>query len=403
MIKYIVLSVCSFLIMGSILGQDKKSDRLKEKEKELQNKIESTKNLIKITRNSEQLTLTELGIIQHQIAYREELVSHYNHQIRKLDAQVEQYKKDTALIEIKIKKLKEEYKKMLLHAFKNRNSDYNFLYIISAKTFSEAFHRMEYIQHYAEYRQHQIKQIKLKEGQLNIKIDSLSQKIERKSHLTDIQKKEKNNFENDKELQKENYSKLKSEEIKYKNILAAQTKKKKKIALAIRRAIEEEIAATIKKNDNSFPLTPKGTALSKLFVSNKGKLPWPVEKGVITGKYGKHKHDIVTTAMVENNGIDISTENNGKIKAVFNGKVTSVLIIPGAGKVIMISHGEYRSVYANLKEIYVKKGDHVKKSQELGVLLSLEDGKLSEAHFEIWKITSNDIKTENPSAWLMAR
>ncbi len=403
MSKRIIIYLFSFLLIGNILGQNKKSDQLKKKEKEIQNKIENTKNLIKITRNSEQLTLTELGIIQRQIAYREELMSHYNYQIRKLDAQVEQHKKDTALIELKISNLKEEYKKMLLHAFKNRNSDYNYLYIISAKTFSEAFHRMDYIQHYAKFRQNQIRQIKLKEAQLNIKIDSLKHKIERKSELTEVQKTEKINFEKDKELQKQNYSKLKSEELKYKTILTTQTKKKKKIASAIRKAIEQEIAATIKKTDNSFPLTPKGSALSKSFISNKGKLPWPVEKGVVTGKYGKHKHDIVSTAIVENNGIDISTENNGKIKAVFNGKVTSVLIIPGAGKVVMISHGEYRSVYANLKEVYVKKGDQVKKNQELGMLLSLENGKLSEAHFEIWKISSNGMKTENPSYWLKSR
>ena len=132
-------------------------------------------------------------------------------------------------------------------------------------------------------------------------------------------------------------------------------------------------------------------------------MPWPVDKGIVTGKYGKHRHDVVATAMIENNGVDISTDNNGKIKAVFNGKVTSVLIIPGAGKVIMVSHGEYRTVYANLKDVYVQKGDQVEKGQKLGVLLSLENGKLSEAHFEIWKITSNGMKTENPSIWLTPR
>ena len=127
MIKNTLLIFFLLLLCGVHYSQ--KSNQLKKKEREIQKKIENTKNLIKLTRNSEQLTLTELGIIQHQIAYREELLSHYGYQIRKLDAQVEQYKKDTALIEIKIKKLKEEYQKMLLHAFKNRNADYNFLYI----------------------------------------------------------------------------------------------------------------------------------------------------------------------------------------------------------------------------------------------------------------------------------
>ena len=148
---FLILFTASF----SAFSQ-KKSDQLKKKERELQQKILNTKNLIKLTRNSEQLSLTELGIIQHQIAYREELVSHYNYQIRKLDNEVSDTKKQILSIENTINNLREEYTKMIVHAFKNRNTDFKYLYIISAKTFSEAFHRMKYIQHYKNYRQDQI-------------------------------------------------------------------------------------------------------------------------------------------------------------------------------------------------------------------------------------------------------
>ena len=103
---------------------------------------------------------------------------------------------------------------------------------------------------------------------------------------------------------------------------------------------------------------------------------------------------------MDNNGIDITTEKKAKIRAVFQGKVTSVLIIPGAGKVVMISHGDYRTVYSNLKEVYVKKGDQVNTKQFLGQLLENEGGNISEAHFEIWKITSSGLTTENPSYWI---
>ena len=151
----------SFILLCSVftaVGQ-KKSTQLKKKEKELVQKIQNTKNLIKLTRNSEQLSLAELGIIQHQIAYREELVSHYNYQIRKLDLQVQDTKKQILTIENSIANLKLEYTQMMVHAFKNRNTDFKYLYIISAKTFTEAFHRMKYIQHYKDYRQHQIEKI----------------------------------------------------------------------------------------------------------------------------------------------------------------------------------------------------------------------------------------------------
>ena len=388
-----------FTLVFSAFGQ-RKSDQLKKKERELQQKILTTKSLIKLTRNSEQLSLTELGIIQHQIAYREELVSHYNYQIRKLDFEVSDTKKQILSIENSIENLRAEYKKMMLHAFKNRNTDFKYLYIISAETFTEAFHRMKYIQHYKDYRQEQINQIETNQASLVKKILFLEQKINEKEQISTVQKTEKEAYMKDKIIQQETYSKLKADENKYKYLLTAQQKKKKKIALAIRKAIELEIAATIKKSNNKFTLTPEGSALSKTFTSNKGKLPWPVAKGEITGKYGKHRHDVVSTATVDNNGIDITTEKKAKIRAVFQGKVTSVLIIPGAGKVVMISHGDYRTVYSNLKEVYVKKGDVVKTKQSLGQLLNNEGSNVSEAHFEIWKITSDGLSTENPSFWI---
>ena len=228
----------------------------------------------------------------------------------------------------------------------------------------------------------------------------LEEKITAKKAISKIKKNEKSEYLKDKKRQQETFARLKADENKYKSILSAQQKKKQKIALAIRKAIEKEISATIKKTKNKFTLTPEASALSKNFISNKGKLPWPVEKGEITGKYGKHRHDIVSTATVDNNGIDITTEKQAKVRAVFNGKVTSVLIIPGAGKVVMVSHGQYRTVYSNLKDVYVKKGDQIKTKQVLGSLVNTDGKNISEAHFEIWKITSNGLATENPSSWI---
>ncbi len=390
------------MLFGSFfhaVGQ-KKSDQLKQKEKELVKKIKNTKNLIKLTRNSEQLSLAELGIIQHQIAYREELVSHYNYQIRKLDLQVQNTKKQILTIQNSISNLKQEYTQMMIHAYKNRNTDFKYLYIISAETFTEAFHRMKYIQHYKDYRQNQIEKIEKNQAVLEDKILYLEEKITAKKAISKIKKNEKSEYLKDKKRQQETFARLKADENKYKSILSAQQKKKQKIALAIRKAIEKEISATIKKTKNKFTLTPEANALSKNFISNKGKLPWPVEKGEITGKYGKHRHDIVSTATVDNNGIDITTEKQAKVRAVFNGKVTSVLIIPGAGKVVMVSHGQYRTVYSNLKDVYVKKGDQIKTKQVLGSLVNTDGKNISEAHFEIWKINSNGLATENPSSWI---
>jgi len=183
--------------------------------------------------------------------------------------------------------------------------------------------------------------------------------------------------------------------------LQKQQNKQKQIARAIRRAIEAEIAAEAKKNKSKgFVSTPETSALSKTFAANKGKLPWPVFKGEITGRYGKQQHDVVSTAYVENNGIDITTDKGANVRAVFGGKVSSVFVIPGAGKVVMVSHGSYRTVYSNLEEVYVKKGDTISIKQKIGKLLPASSGNVSEAHFEIWYITSSGMKSQNPSLWI---
>ena len=193
--------------------------------------------------------------------------------------------------------------------------------------------------------------------------------------------------------------KIKNNEKNLAEDLEKNNKKRQEIAKAVKKAIEKEIRALEKLKKSKFDYTPEGKALSKNFSNNKGRLIWPVEKGEVTSRYGKHQHHLVSTATVDNNGIDITTSKNANVRAVFGGKVTSVLIIPGAGRVVMVSHGEYRTVYANLQEVYVKKGDLIKTKDKVGKLLAKESG-ISEAHFEIWRILAEGLNTVNPSVWL---
>jgi septal ring factor EnvC (AmiA/AmiB activator) len=185
--------------------------------------------------------------------------------------------------------------------------------------------------------------------------------------------------------------------------LSKQEKQKKRLRLEIRRAIEAELAATRAKSGNKaisgFKETPEIKLASKSFESNKGKLPWPVAKGEITGKFGKHKHNIVKTADVENNGIDISTTKGAGVRVIFKGEVSSVLVIPGAGKVVMVKHGSYRSVYSNLQEVFVTKGEKVETKEEIGQLLA--NGNTSQAHIEVWKINADgSMAKQNPEYWI---
>ena len=398
-----VIFFISILLFGILntnpLFSQKKSELLKRQEKILLEKIEHTKVLIEQTRATKKLTLSEINIVNRQIKYRQKLIDNYNFQLRKMDEKIQEINRQINSLVNTNKILREEYKKMLLYAFKNRDPNYKFLYIISATTFSEAFHRMKYIQHYKDYRLKQIDRIKKTQANLFIKKEELSQEIKKKKNLLEIKKKEKLNYQFDKNLQLISLEKIRSNEENLADELEKSNKKRKEIAKAVKKAIEDEIKALEKLKKAKFALTPEGIAISKNFNKNKGRLIWPVERGEITSKYGRHQHHLVSTAFVDNNGVDITTSKNANVRAVFEGKVTSVLIIPGAGRVVMVSHGEYRTVYANLQEVYVKKGDQVKTKDKIGKLLAKESG-ISESHFEIWRILASGMNTVNPSFWL---
>jgi len=386
------------LIPFSVFGQ-KKSDLLKKQERALIKKIENTKVLISETKATKKLTLSELYIINKQIKYREKLISNYNFQLRKIDENINEINRQINSLTNTDNILKEEYSKMLVYAFKNRDPNYKYLYIISAKTFTEAFHRMKYIQHYSDYRLKQVERIKKTQEELLEKKDLLKEEKERKNLIVNSKKVEKTNYMSDKSSQLASLTQLKQNEAQLAKKLAEDNRKRREIASAVKKAIESEIKKVTKPNESKFSLTPEGIAMSKNFNNNKGRLFWPVERGEITSSYGKHRHHLVSTATVDNNGVDITTTKNALVRAVFTGKVTSVLIIPGAGKVVMISHGEYRTVYANLQEVFVNKGDQVKSKESIGKLL-IKDAGISEAHFEIWRINSSGMNTVNPSLWL---
>ncbi len=389
-----------FIFISPLIGlSQKKSAQLKKQEKALIKKIENTKLLIKQTRATEKLTLSELNIINKQIKYREKLIRNYTFQVKKMDENISEINRMINSLSNTDKILKDEYRNMLIYAFKNRDPNYKFLYIISAPTFTEAFHRTKYIQHYADYRIKQVERIKNTQNELIIKQQLLKDEVDKKKKVVNFKKQEKNNYLNDKNSQLVSLNILKKNEAALAEELKNNNQKRKEIAKAVKKAIMDEIKAAKSTKKSEFSLTPEGIAMSKNFINNKGRLYWPVERGEITSTYGKHKHHLVSTATIDNNGVDITTSKNAVVRSVFNGKVTSVLIIPGAGKVVMISHGEYRTVYANLQEVFVKKGEMVSSKDYIGKLLPKEAG-ISEAHFEIWKISSSGMNTVNPAIWL---
>lgn len=396
----ILLLLISFIGVGQ-----KTSDKLKAQQRQLEKKIRQTKSLIGETKNKERLTISELGIINQQIAYRNELLGNINRQIKFIDEKIENTEDLIESLTQDIEDLKVKYKKLVFLSYKLRNNDNSLIGLMAAEDLNNAHRRQKYIEQIAEFRKVQLEMIKQMQVQLEREKLALQEAKNQKLGLQSSEESERRKFENDKEKQRELLSKLKTEENKLKSTLTAQEKAKDKLARDIKKAIEKEIAAQAAKKNSKGELktAPEALLKGKSFAANKGRLPWPVGRGEITGKFGKNAHPVLAGVYTQNNGIDITTDKSAVVKAVFKGTVSSIFVIPGAGRAVMLSHGNYRTVYANLKEVYVQKGDQVDATQELGYLLPGEDGKYSESHFEIWSIYNGNVKKENPLYWIKAR
>jgi septal ring factor EnvC (AmiA/AmiB activator) len=204
------------------------------------------------------------------------------------------------------------------------------------------------------------------------------------------------NLDSDRAEKQKVVNELSSKEKELRKELKKKRKESDRLQKAIQKIIAEELRKQAKYNKGKFVLTPEAKALSNNFENNKGKLPWPTSKGIVTEYYGKHEHPELRGIYIVNNGIDISTEKGATARAVFNGVVSGVIVLPGMGKAVMVRHGEYISVYSNLSDVYVQKGDAVDLKQAIGKALTNESKGITEVHFELWKGQT----TLNPSGWL---
>jgi septal ring factor EnvC (AmiA/AmiB activator) len=401
--KYFVLA-CLFLLSFGSIAQDKESDRLKKQQKELQDKISFTENLLKSTSTTKTNLTNNLGLINNKINYREALLNNINLQQKELDNEIIALEKEIKDLEVQLELLIEQYKDMIRLAYKLRSNSASIGFILSSENFNQANKRMVYMEQITKYRADQIKRIQKTKIQLENDLILLENKKQKQVLLAKNKEVEKNRYISDLQKQKNYITSLNGKEQELKEELIAQRKKSENIKKAINTAIKKEIAAEREK-EKKKPKTIKETKETKLssasFQANKGRLPWPVSKGEITKGFGKQAHPVHAGVYTYNNGVDITTVKGSTVRAVYSGTISSVINIPGAGKAIIVSHGNYRTVYSNIQEAYVQKGDKIIAKQEIGSLLISPDGSVSQVHFEIMLITpEGSIKNLNPSYWL---
>lgn len=402
-IFHFVCMLLLIIIAVPTFAQNK--SELEKRKKKLQQEIRLTNKLLKETRKNKDLSVDELLKLKSKINSRTNLIAAMSSEMRLINKEITSNNREIIELEQELKSLKEEYAKIIYYAYKHRSSYDKIMFVFASKDVNQAYKRLKYIQQYSEYRKRQANEIVATQNELEQKIIALKQSKEEKAVLVSLEKQEKENLALEKSEQESIVQKLQGKEQELKNKLKKKEQAKRKLQKAIQRIIEEEIrkareaAKKSGKTTKGFPMTPEALKLSNSFASNKGKLPWPVTQGVITGQFGKHPHPVLEGIVVNNNGIDISTTKGATARAVFAGVVSSVAIIPGEGKVVMIRHGEYLTVYSYMSEVFVSKGDKIDLKQDLGVLVNEAGKSKTQVHLEIWK----GMTKLNPKYWIFRK
>ncbi len=430
-VSKILLTVLCVLTLGYESWSQTGSERLKKEQQALEKQISTTKNLLAKSRENTQLSLEEVNLIERQVQYRERLLQNINNQIRSSELKIEQKNGRIAELRAEIEQLKRQYKELLIYAYKKRNKYGNLMFIFSAKTVEEAIKRKLYLEKLAEIQQKQLRLIKQNMALLEDEIAALDAEKKAKLELASQKKEERAEIIAAKKEKERVYEEFKEKEEELRADLEQQRADREKLKQEIQAAIQREIEAERARREKERRAAEKRRAeeaarrnantpeppgqeddskdllasndvnlLGKNFAANKGRLPWPVDDGTITQNYGKNAHPTLKGVYTQNNGVDISTHKSANVHAVYKGEVTSVINIPGAGKVVIIKHGEYRSVYSNLQDVYVTKGDQINTRSPLGSLLPNNSGSVSVAHFEIHHVKGNNVKQLNPNLWI---
>ncbi|SDB62320.1 Septal ring factor EnvC, activator of murein hydrolases AmiA and AmiB [Flavobacteriaceae bacterium MAR_2010_188] len=394
--SFIFLFVCFNLI-----AQSAKQKELEVRRIEIQKEIKQINALLYSDKKKEKSVLSLVEDLNYKVRVRQDLIKVTNDQANLLTREINHNQKQISDLRKQLAQLKEEYAAMIVKSYKSRSDQSRVMFLLSSENFKQAYKRLQYIKQYRDHQTDQANEIKAKTQELQDLNLSLLQQKEDKEKLVAESRIAKTRLEEDlKEHEKLMLSIRKNLTVYSKQIKQKQ-QEADKIDREIDRLIKEAIAASNKKAGKSstkstFELTPEAKALAANFESNKGKLPWPVERGVVKVGYGSQHSPIDKTVPIVSNGVRIATEEGAKARAVFEGTVLSIIVMKKGNPTILVQHGNYITAYKNLSKIYVKIGDKVTTKQDIGEVFTDRIAGETMLSFSIFKNTS----TQDPSAWI---
>jgi len=405
-VKQILLVFTFLCFTSSIIAQKSKRDQLEERRLELRQEITKINALLSKSTDKQKSKATLVEDLNYKINVRKNLIKVTNEQANLLTREINVNQNKISDLNKELEILKDNYAKLIVKSYKNKNQQSRIMFLLSANNFKQAYKRLQYINQYSDYQKKQGDEIVSKKEELVSLNKSLIEQKKSKDQLIRDNRKAQLALENDVIEQKKVIELIQKDLEKY----TLQIKKKQtevsKIDKEIKAIINRAIAKSRKKaglkpsnkvgKAEEFALTAETKKLAASFLANKGKLPWPVEKGVVKMRYGRQPHPISRSVTIQSNGVRIATEEGAKVRAVFNGEVLAVTK-PKRGSIsVMIQHGNYVSSYTNLKEVFVTEGDKVKTKQNIGTVYKNSISNESILRFSIFKNSD----TQNPAYWI---
>lgn len=397
-----LLSILFLLSSFNALAQ-KSTARQKELEvqkQRLTSEIKQINTLLFKNTKKKKDVLSEVEDLNLKIAVRSQLVNVNNQQANLLTRQISVNERDIGNLRKELTALKKDYAEMIRKSYKSKSSQNRLMFLFSSESFLQAYKRIQYMKQYASFRKKQGDEIAAKTTTLQTLNTTLINQKRKKEALVSENRKVQQTLEGERKLQEVLIRSLK----KRASSLASSIKQKQKKAAAIDREIErlirEAIAASNKaagkKSSKAFALTPEARLLAKNFTANKGRLPWPVEEGVVTQRFGTQPHPVVRTTMIKSNGVTIATSPNAIARAVFEGEVMTILSFKGSNPTVLIKHGNYITTYKNIGKLYVKKGDKVKAKQAIGEIFTHPQTGKTILQFSVF----NEFTPQDPKSWI---
>lgn len=444
--KALVLILLSLCCGFNLEAQSKKRQELEAQKVRLMDEIALANRILAETQKDRENSLGTIETVQQKIELRQKLIRTLDREVEIMSEEEAEMQAEIDTLRVRIERQKAKYAEMIRQAYKSRKNSSRLMFILSSADFNQALRRIEYLKQYSAYRQQKIKEIQKEEQDLEAAVERLRVQKIRKNAVRGQLQEESRKLSNEKLSQEEAIKTYQAMEKDLEKQVKQKLKEAEKVEGQIQKIIAEEIARAralaARKNledraiklglvrgkdfssntsnerletlieaaekaraeankpavskPEAFELTPEARTLAANFAANQKRLPWPVERGLVTGKFGPQRHPVVKSVIIDNKGIDIATEGNAPIRAIFDGEVSRMFRMPDGQLVVIINHGSYFTVYQGITNVTINKGQKVSKGQSIGSAYTNPINAQTKLHFEIW----NDNRAVNPLLWL---